>query len=307
MKKHFPTIVLVLITVLIVVGCAPSWQTPIMGPDLSSDTEPAAVETSESSSRDVKGEQDSETVPTPVVVALTEIATPVATPTEAISGAPASPTSGPASTTQPVSTTEPAAAQPIPVIFEPDTTRTTLEGTIGAGGSAAYVFNGEAQQLVTVVLSSVDVELAFSLSGVDSGKEVPGPDKSQQPWTTALPQTQPYLLVVEAPQALPSHLSEIPYHVELTVEDLPFGLPPPAPELITQAETLVYEGPGRNFAAVHALPPQRRAHVLGRNPDNSWLAIAGPGDGPGEPVWVAADDVMVEGDVHLVPILDQGS
>lgn len=306
MKKRYPTIVLVLITVLMVVGCAPSWQTPIMGPDLV-DTELAAVETAESVSRVANGEQDFGTVPTPIVVTSTEVVAPLATPTEAISGEPVSHATGSAPTAQPVSTTEPEAAQPNPVIFEPDTTRTTLEGVLGAEGRDAYVFNGEAEQLVTIVLSSVDVELAFSLSGVDSGKEVSGPDKSQQPWSTALPQTQQYLLVVEAPQELPSHVSEIPYHVELTVEDLPFGLPPPAPELITQAETLVYEGPGRNFATVHALPPQRRAHVLGRNLDNSWLAIAGPGDGPGEPVWVAAEDVAVEGDVHLVPILEQGS
>ncbi|MFW6069346.1 MAG: hypothetical protein ACOC9E_07165 [Chloroflexota bacterium] len=307
MKKHYPTIVLVLIVVLMVVGCAQSWQTPIMGPDLVN-TESAAVETAESVSRVANGEQNFGTGPTPIVVASTEAVAPLATPTEPISGEPASPTTGPAPTTQPVPTTEPeVAAQPNPVIFEPDTTRTTLEGVLGAGGRDAYVFNGEAQQLVTIVLGSVDVELAFSLSDVDSGKEVSGPDKSQQPWTTALPQTQQYLLVVEAPQEVPSHVGEIPYHVELTVEDLPFGLPPPAPELITQAETLVYEGPGRDFAAVHALPPQRRAHVLGRNLDNSWLAIAGPGDGPGEPVWVAAEDVVVEGDVHLAPILEQGS
>lgn len=296
MKKHYTFTMLVLIAVLIATGCAPSWQPPIMGPDSASNGAPAPVATSDGASRD----QVLEVLPKPVIVAPTE------SPVESVEPA-ATPTGQSVITEPVVSTAEPAPApQPVAIRFGDQSTTTTVQGVLRAGESDAYTFDGSAEQMVTIGLSFVNVEPAFHLSGVDSGKAVKGQDVTDELWSAILPQTQAYLLVLEAPQALPSHVSEIPYHVELTVEDLPFGLPPPRPELVTQAETLVYEGPGRDFAAVHALLPQRRAQVLGRNLDNSWLAIAGPGDGPGEPVWVAAEDVSVEGDVHLAPILEDG-
>lgn len=296
MKKRYTFIMLVLIAVLIAAGCAPSWQPPIMGPDRPSNGAPAPAVTSDSASRGDSREQVSDVLPKPVVAAPTEVSEQVVEPSATL-------------TAQPVveaPTSEPS-AQPVAIRFRDQSTTTTVEGVLRAGESDAYTFEGSAEQMVTIGLNFVDVEPAYTLSGVDSGKPVKGQDVTDELWSAILPQTQAYLLVIEAPQELPLHVSEIPYHVELTVEDLPFGLPPPRPELVTQSETLVYEGPGRDFAAVHALPPQRRAQVLGRNLDNSWLAIAGPGDGPGEPVWVAADDVTVEGDVHLVPILEQGS
>lgn len=301
MKKYDLPLILVLLAFLVVVGCAPSWQPPIMGPDPVSNGEPMPVVTLDGASRDDSGDQVSDVLPKPLVVAPTgspkETVEPVETPTaQPVVAEPVEPTLEPA-----------PAAQPVPIRFEDQATTTTVQGALRAGQSDAYVFEGTAEQMVTIALGFVDVEPTFNLSAVDNGKAVNGQDVTEELWSAILPQTQAYLLTIEAPRELPSHVNEVPYHVELTVEDLPFGLPPPRPELITQAETLVYEGPGRNFAAVHALPPQRRAEVLGRNLDNSWLAIAGPGDGPGEPVWVAAEDVTVEGDVHLAPILEQGS
>lgn len=295
MKKQHMMIVILLL-VLILAGCAPSWQAPIMGPDTGS--------------RSKVGPSGGEVVETvaaspPAVVIVVPSATPEPTGAPPETVAPEATT--PAATTEPLVDAPSAPGDQVQRIqFQPPATTTVVEGALPLGGSEAYVFHAQAEQMATISLSFVDAEVTFSLRGVDSGKAVVAQQATEQLWSAVLPQTQDYLLVVTAPLQAPSGVTQIPYHLELTVEKLPFGLPPPAPELVTQVEALVYVGPGRAFDAVHALPPQVRADVLGRSLDNSWLAIAGPGDGPGPHVWVAAEDVIVEGDVHLVPILDEG-
>jgi hypothetical protein len=75
------------------------------------------------------------------------------------------------------------------------------------------------------------------------------------------------------------------------------------PLLVARVETQAYTGPGRHYEALHVLGPGSRMRLLGRLADNSWLAIAGPGDGPGAFAWVAAEDVAIEGDALRAPVL----
>lgn len=125
MKKYYlSTILAVLLAVLLVAGCAPSWQPPLMGPDPVPNDKSAPVNTPESASRDDSSGQVSEPLPKPVVVAPTKSPTvsvqPPATPTaQAVVGEPATPISEPAPTTQ-----------SLPVNFQPGTTRTTFEGVL---------------------------------------------------------------------------------------------------------------------------------------------------------------------------------
>jgi len=125
------------------------------------------------------------------------------------------------------------------------------------------------------------------------------PAQTIEPTATGLPAAQP----VSEVQPTPGTQLTV---TQPPVEDLPFDLPPPTPVVETFDQTLLYVGPGREFDAVLALPPLRRADIVGRNLDNSWLAISGPDDVLAPHVWVAAEDVLVEGDVHLVPILEDG-
>lgn len=75
------------------------------------------------------------------------------------------------------------------------------------------------------------------------------------------------------------------------------------PVLVARVETQAYAGPGRQFEALQVLGPGSRMLLLGRLADNSWLAIAGPGDGPGAFAWIAAEDVTIEGDGLRAPVL----
>jgi hypothetical protein len=85
---------------------------------------------------------------------------------------------------------------------------------------------------------------------------------------------------------------------------LPFDLRSPMPVLTALDALPAYAGPGRDFEALHVLQVGQRAGIVGRNLDNTWLALAGPGDENGAPAWVAAENVVVEGDVDLVAILE---
>jgi uncharacterized protein YgiM (DUF1202 family) len=75
------------------------------------------------------------------------------------------------------------------------------------------------------------------------------------------------------------------------------------PALVTQGPSRVRTGPGLNYADYYFLSGGTRLPILGRNPDSTWWAVPGPGDGPGPYGWISATIVTVEGDTNDLPVL----
>ncbi|MDT8305160.1 MAG: hypothetical protein RRC07_04440 [Anaerolineae bacterium] len=163
--------------------------------------------------------------------------------------------------------------------------------------------------LLVLVLAGCSLAGGALLPNVPT--RTPGAELTRPVPPTAIPEATVTLAPIAVPTApaQPTATSPPPEPTATappapTATGVPFDLPPPPPVLTARGDVQTYEGPGRHFAALHILPAGTRANVTGRSLDNSWLVIAGPGDGPGPGVWVAAANVILEGDVNLVGIVD---
>jgi SH3-like domain-containing protein len=83
----------------------------------------------------------------------------------------------------------------------------------------------------------------------------------------------------------------------------PVNQAPQDPVIITNDFTNVRRGPGLAYEVSHVLSAGTTAPILGRNNDDSWWAVPGPGDGPGPVGWISGAVVAVQGDLSGVPIL----
>jgi hypothetical protein len=61
-------------------------------------------------------------------------------------------------------------------------------------------------------------------------------------------------------------------------------------------------GPDISYAVIGALNPGRRAEVIGKNIDITWLFVRNPSD-PSTSCWLSVDFINVEGDVELLPVV----
>jgi hypothetical protein len=75
------------------------------------------------------------------------------------------------------------------------------------------------------------------------------------------------------------------------------------PTLVTNAEILAYAGPDTAFEVLQTIPAGQQVQLFGRNADNTWWAIPGPGAGPSLHAWVSGEQVTINGDTSGLPVL----
>ncbi len=72
------------------------------------------------------------------------------------------------------------------------------------------------------------------------------------------------------------------------------------PQVVSDQDVSVYAGPGQGFGKIGLLKANEVKKLLGRTADGSWLQICCVN---GDPVWVAANLVQVQGDIAKVPVV----
>jgi uncharacterized protein YraI len=73
--------------------------------------------------------------------------------------------------------------------------------------------------------------------------------------------------------------------------------------LTVVADSQVYAGPGRAYVGLREVAAGTTLLLQGRLVDGSWLAVVAPAGARGGLAWVAAEDVVVEGEATAVPVL----